>query len=370
VNGQWIGSYSGSTGGTIVVNVDERELNYQGVAYLHPQDSALPTTAAYFKTPSKETAFQFRTELIHAIHPDSGNAVPWEAVKQRFPGTAAFSNYADVTGSWSDESLTLSWQSDIGGAGSCILPRSNVGKPSDLPALKKNWAEFKEYVSNIKTRRYLFRGQVEPWRLRTSFHRTGRADLSRFLREDVVVLHRALSGRTRHLFKLEIPDELGAFLSLIQHHGYPTPLLDWTYSPYVAAFFAYREMSNGGAARSDPDDKVRVHILDQEAWKTWAPVLLLVSPTLHLSIAELLAIENQRMIPQQSVSTVTSVDDIESYIQTKESETTKYLSAIDLPVRERGLVIRELSYMGITAGSLFPGLDGACEELKERNFEI
>jgi hypothetical protein len=46
------------------------------------------------------------------------------------------------------------------------------------------------------------------------------------------------------------------------------------------------------------------------------------------------------------------------------------LWAIDLPVSERKKVIQELGYMGITAGSLFPGLDGACEELRERNFEI
>lgn len=46
------------------------------------------------------------------------------------------------------------------------------------------------------------------------------------------------------------------------------------------------------------------------------------------------------------------------------------MRAVDLPVGERKKVIRELGYMGITAGSLFPGLDGACEELKERNFEI
>jgi hypothetical protein len=32
--------------------------------------------------------------------------------------------------------------------------------------------------------------------------------------------------------------------------------------------------------------------------------------------------------------------------------------------------MRELSVMGITAGSLFPGLDGACEELKERFFRL
>lgn len=40
-----------------------------------------------------------------------------------------------------------------------------------------------------------------------------------------------------------------------------------------------------------------------------------------------------------------------------------------LPRRDRRQAMNELSYMGITAGSLFPGLDGACEELKERNFE-
>jgi hypothetical protein len=80
--------------------------------------------------------------------------------------------------------------------------------------------------------------------------------------------------------------------------------------------------------------------------------------------------ENERVIPQQAASTVTNVDDIESYIESKESGTGKYLWAIDLPVRERRSVVRELSYMGITAGSLFPGLDGACEELMERNFEV
>jgi hypothetical protein len=31
-------------------------------------------------------------------------------------------------------------------------------------------------------------------------------------------------------------------------------------------------------------------------------------------------------------------------------------------------VFQELSLMGITAGSLFPGVDGACEALREQNF--
>lgn len=94
-----------------------------------------------------------------------------------------------------------------------------------------------------------------------------------------------------------------------------------------------------------------------------------LAPDPHLSIGEFLAIENERMIPQQAASTVTNIDDIESYIKSKETNGKTYLWAIDLPVSERRTVVHELSYMGITAGSLFPGLDGACEELKERNFE-
>jgi hypothetical protein len=91
----------------------------------------------------------------------------------------------------------------------------------------------------------------------------------------------------------------------------------------------------------------------------------------HVSIGEYMAIENERLIPQQAASTVTNLDDIETYIKTKEDINGKhYLRAIDMPVCQRKRVIDELNFMGITAGSLFPGLDGACEELKERNFNI
>jgi hypothetical protein len=61
---------------------------------------------------------------------------------------------------------------------------------------------------------------------------------------------------------------------------YPTPILDWTYSPFVAAYFAFKDL------------------------------------------------------------------------------------------RKDNLGAQDLALMGITAGSLFPGLDGACLQLKERYFDL
>ena len=235
-----------------------------------------------------------------------------------------------------------------------------------------DWPGFKHYVAALQPRKLLFRGQNEPWRLRTSFHRTRRAYLERFTREDVQELYRHLSARTKHIFNLTVPEQNGAFYNLVQHHGYPTPLLDWTYSPYVAAYFAYRQIANKNLERANPNDKVRVVVFDQPAWRDhWPQMAKLVMPTLHFSIQEFPAIGNGRMIPQQAASTITNVDDVESYAgELGKTKATQYLSGIDLPVRERPKVIRDLGYMGITAGALFPGLDGACEELKERNFEL
>jgi hypothetical protein len=371
MNGQWQGRFSNSAGdGDILINIDERDLYYQGVAYLHPDNLALPRTAAFFRTKDKSASGQLRTDALFPLDPTTWDVTSWETLKAKFPDVV-FSKYADVDISVDAETLTLSWTSDLGFTGNCALPKSKAGEPSELEATQLPWDGFKMYVSGLKGKRLLFRGQGKPYRLRTSFHRHGRSDITRFRREDIPALLRHLSARTRHVFDISVPDQFGAFLNLVQHHGYPTPLLDWTYSPFVASFFAYRKITNEMAAKADPNDRVRVFVFDQEQWRVdWQQILLLLFPAPNLSVGEFLAIENERMIPQQGASTVTSVDDIESYIKSKETATKKYLSAIDLPVRDRKDVVRELRYMGITAGSLFPGLDGACEELKQRNFEV
>jgi hypothetical protein len=374
-NGQWTGTYDGSNSGTIIVNVDERGPDYVGEAFLVSQNPSEPPLVAFFTIANKESKFHFRTGSIQWFDPSAfngfGGFVSKEAIASRSSKDTVFSEYAEADGTFDHDKLTLTWETDTGTKGKCVLPRTAAGKPSELETKQLSWPEYREYVSTLTPRRNLFRGQNGPFRLRTSFHRSGRAHLHLFLGEDIPMLHKHLSARTKHLFNLQIPDENGAFFNLVQHHGYPTPLLDWTYSPYVAVFFAYRRISNQEAFKAGKDAKVRILVFDQQRWRTdWNQLPVLIRPGPHVSIGEFLSVENERMIPQQAASTITNVDDMESYIKSKESHEKKYLWAIDLSVGDRKRVLGELSYMGITDGSMFPGLDGACAELKERNFEI
>jgi hypothetical protein len=370
MNGQWVGRYSGSTTGLLVIDLDDMGTHYDGRACAYEDNLSLTSTFVIIRTRNKESAFQLTLET-HPIDPHTQEPTSWDRIAPMFPGVN-FPRRAEVTIGSDGQTLNVRWTTDINTSGQAQLLKTRAGEATEYEPLSDvtNWDQFKAYATRLEHRRYIFRGQRELLRLRTGFHRTGRADLFRFLTDDIQTLHRHLSLRTSHIFNLNLPQENGAFFDLVQHHGYPTPLLDWTYSPYVAAFFAYHRIKNSEAAVARDSDKVRIFMFDQREWCAKFPQIPKLTPFRpHFSIMEFIAIDNERLVPQQSISSVTNIDDIETYIRISEREGARYLRIIDLPVRERQHVMRELSIMGITAGSLFPGFDGTCEELKERNFE-
>jgi hypothetical protein len=110
-------------------------------------------------------------------------------------------------------------------------------------------------------------------------------------------------------------------------------------------------------------------LFDRTQWRSDWNQLQKRSPARpHFSILDAIAINNPRLVPQQALLTVTNVEDVEDYVRSKETVEKTYLRAIDLPASIRTEVLGELSMMGINAGSLFPGLDGACDQLKDRLF--
>jgi len=367
MKGQWIGSYSGSVDGKIMVNIDETTNCYQVVAYIRPDDSKLPISVAHIETKDKSLE-QTLTAYINPVDPQTGFQSDWEKVKGSFNDDIVHSDTSEVELKLEDNKLHISSVSNVGVELICTLVKSNGTDKSKIAGESKSWVEFKELISDMQSSKYLYRGQKEPWRLRTTFHRGERYRMSEFTGKDVKQLHQRLSAITKHYFDLSVPDQNGAFFNLLQHHGYPTPLLDWSYSPYVSAFFAFRSWPLGYVGKGD----IRIYIFDNEGWQSkYDQIQSLDPPYPHLSVMEFISIDNPRLVPQQAITTVTNIDDIEAYILEKqEADGIQYIRAIDIPANEREVAMRELRFMGITAGSMFPSIDGVCEEFRERNFNV
>nr|WP_062118413.1 hypothetical protein [Sphingobium sp. MI1205] len=115
----------------------------------------------------------------------------------------------------------------------------------------------------------------------------------------------------------------------------------------------------------------RIHIFDQAKWnERYGKIGFTADPSPpQLIVLESNRFGNPRAAPQQALATVSNVTDIESFVRAREiQDEQEYLTICDLPATEAPRILRELELMGITYGSLFPGLDGIARDVKDRLF--
>ena len=250
----------------------------------------------------------------------------------------------------------------------CFLNKlENISKGESEASKTMPWSDFKTWVLDQKSENdgLIFRGQESSlYKLETTFHRTNRRDLIRFGMEAVPLLNRYLSSELNRHFNLNM--DYSELLYIAQHHGFPTPLLDWTNSPFVAAYFAFHKL-----AKSADKGRVRIYIFDKLKWgnRFGNGLYNIDEPSPCFVPFDVNSINNSRAFPQQSLVTFSNISNIESYIRHKEIEDEmNYLTTVDIYIEDRNKVMKDLEIMGITAATLFPGLDGVCQALKEQLF--
>jgi len=232
-----------------------------------------------------------------------------------------------------------------------------------------SWEQYKALVGeHIRMRRNMvYRGQRNAtWSLTSALHRTpfvrDVGDMLVYINQVLPQVQEAVEAWTGKSWDLSTELGLAEFLAFLQHNGFPTPILDWSSSPFIAAYFAFEGVDSFSAQR----ENVAIYCFDEEVWIRDKPQSKDVADERpNVSMLRPRIIGNHKLAAQQGCFTWSNVVDIEGHIRANEADDTKYLIKYEIPSELRPVVMRELSLMGISAIQLMPSVEAVCKKAFE-----
>ncbi len=158
------------------------------------------------------------------------------------------------------------------------------------------------------------------------------------------------------LGKLQLPSSDYEFMAYLRQNGFPSPLIDWTRSPYIAAYFAFRDSSYTAKSVS-----IYVH-MGELSYGQQSRVWIL-GPTV--------ATDRKHYLQQSEYSICLREEHGEMHFAKHEDvkedvEERDVLIKYIVPMSERQKVLRKLDAMNITAYSLFDSEASLIETLALR----
>lgn len=242
----------------------------------------------------------------------------------------------------------------------------------------------------------VYRGHSDKnWTLETAIRRTKRkyneyADGHEILYAERACLKTFKSRAHFYLNDLPPENDFVSWLSVMQHHGTPTRLLDFTQSLYVALFFAATEAISDFCIWSISDHWLRregtkfaiKHGHDFTNGLRYGELDSIYQAANHVishnkfggneddfDDKSILLIELNRQIPrlamQQGCFLMPVALDV-SFMENLEAlapEKYPSIQKIEIPYKLRDEILMHLKVMNITAESLFPGIDGFARSL-------
>lgn len=230
----------------------------------------------------------------------------------------------------------------------------------------KTWNQFRQeycqdlYGMEFEPQKYIFRGQADSnWDLVASFDRRyshvpfgkKKEIEEELINEFCINCERHIQSKRRFIDMDEMEKK-----SMAQHYGVPTRLLDWSYSPFIAAYFAFSTIDYNNMPK---EVAIWALMVEHEIWKGKG-----------VEIHKQITVENDHQKKQLGCFTILNnqTKSINKYVESceeNEQDIQNALTKIIIPASEFRFALHELEAMNINASTIYGGYEGCASAARD-----